>query len=188
MGENRLLNNTIRTISFINKKNMHVRRCSGSCRNILGSQFDRVCNFLNRTMVQILIKSVFKSLLKTKYTGCPYEGLSDNGILCDRKLIQFWKTLAVGNLLVSMSRIMKLCIARKLKLYKLDKFVKNINFNFGAVGIQFQIRVCFAEIYDSINHQLRWFLPDLIYIILRFLGNLVKMNQCVTSPLPCKLN
>ena len=96
-------------------------------------------------MVQILIKSVFKSLLKTKYSGCLYEGLSDNGILRERKLIQFWKTLVVGNLLVSMSDITKLCISRKLKLYKFDKFVKNINFSFGAAGIQFQIRMCFGR-------------------------------------------
>ena len=40
---------------------------------------------------------------------------------------------------------MKLRIARKLKLYKLDEFVKNINFNFGAARIQFQIRMCFGR-------------------------------------------
>lgn len=66
-----------------------------------------------------------------------YEEITDSDILCDRKLNQFWKTLLVGNVLVFVSNIMKLSNARKLKLYKLDEFVKNINFNFGASKIQF---------------------------------------------------
>ena len=39
---------------------------------------------------------------------------------------------AVGNILVLISNIMKLRNATKLKLYKLDEFVKTINFNFGV--------------------------------------------------------
>ena len=120
-----------------------------------------------------------KSLLKTKYTGCPYEGLSDNGTLWDRKWIQLWKTLVLGNILVSMSYIMKLRIAGKLKLYKLDEFIKNINFNFGTARIQFQIRMRFGRNL-WLNKSPIKVIPSSsynIYFILWFLENFVKMNQ-----------